>query len=122
MITELSGFPDDVLAISISGEVTAEDYHNVLIPRASAKLKAHDHLRIYCELGPAFKGMTASAMWEDTKLGIGHWGEWGRAAIVTDIGWIVTMTRFFAPLFPAPMRVFSHADEGAAREWLMAKD
>ena len=88
MLVILSGFPDDVLAISATGEVTGQDYREVFVPAVSAKLKVHKHLKlVYC-LGTEFSGFSAGAMWKDARIGIAHWTGWGRIAVVTDVKWI----------------------------------
>jgi SpoIIAA-like len=122
MLKLLSDFPDDVLAVEGHGEVTAEDYKSVLIPAALAKIGRHKSLRILCILGPGFTGMSAGAMWQDTKLGIGHWGDWGRMAVVTDIRWIQDGVRMFAPLFHHPLRVFDNKEVDAAKAWIAEKE
>ncbi len=119
MIELLDGFPDDVLAVAGNGEITAEDYRTVLMPAALEKMKRHKHLRILCHLGVDFKTFAAGAMWEDTKLLFGHWGEWGRVAVVTDKAWIAEAMHMFAPFFHHPIRVFSNEDIGKARSWIV---
>ena len=118
MLKVLPGFPDDVLAVEGIGEVTAEDYRNVLIPAALAKMKQHKHLKLFCHLGSQFKGLSAGAAWQDTKLGIAHWGDWGRLAVVTDTGWITDAVRLFAPLFHHPVRAFPNAEVESAKSWI----
>ena len=39
MISILPGYPDDVLAVSASGRVSARDYREVLVPQAMARLE-----------------------------------------------------------------------------------
>ncbi|HWA30720.1 MAG TPA: STAS/SEC14 domain-containing protein, partial [Rhizomicrobium sp.] len=60
----------------------------------------------------------AGAAWEDTKLGIAHWGDWGRLAVITDTGWITDAVRLFAPLFHHPVRAFPNAEVEAAKAWI----
>ena len=84
MIELLSGFPDNVLAVAGRAEVTGEDYRDVLIPAAQAKMRKHAHLRFYCELGADFTGFSPGAMWEDAAFGFSHWGDFGRMAVITD--------------------------------------
>jgi hypothetical protein len=60
-------------------------------------------------------------MWEDAKLGIGHWSDWGRIALVTDVGWIAESARLFTPLFHHPVRVFANAERQAAQRWISQK-
>ena len=52
MIEILSGFPDDVLAVEASGEISAEDYRKVLIPAALEKMKGHEAVRLFCQILP----------------------------------------------------------------------
>jgi hypothetical protein len=122
MLNVLREFPDDILAVEWQGEVTAEDYRNVLVPAALAKVRQHGHLRMLAVLGPSFETITAGAMWEDAKLGFGHLSNFSRVAVVTDIPWIRDSVRLFAPLFRNPVRVFSNADRVAAEAWIVSRD
>ncbi len=118
MIDMLPGFPSDVVAVSVSGDVTEEDYRRVLVPAVDDKLKTHQTVRLFVQLGPQFKGFTAGAVWQDAKLGISHWSRWGRMAVVTDVSWVAQAVRLFRPFLPHPVRIFSNAEYGAARDWL----
>jgi hypothetical protein len=120
MLQILSGFPDDVVAVLASGEVTGEEFRAVLVPVVEDKFKAHKELNLYYQFGPDFTRMSAGAMWEDTKLDITHWKSWRRIAIVTNVGWIRKGARLAMLLLRRPVHVFSNAEADAAREWLMA--
>ena len=61
----------------------------------------------------------SGAVWADTKLGLAHWGDFGRMAVVTDVEWITNAVRLFAPLFHHPVRAFSTAEFDAARGWIL---
>ena len=120
MLRILPGFADDIVAVVASGDVTGDEFRNVLVPVVEAKLKAHNELNLYYQFGPGFTGMSAGAMWEDTKLDITHWTGWHRIAIVTDIGWIQKGARLAVLLLHRPVRVFSIAQAKTARDWLTA--
>lgn len=122
LLNLISGFPDDVLAVSASGEVTARDHREVLVPAVLAKLNARKCLNFYYRLGADFSGFSAGAIWEDTKVGIAHWSGWGRIAVVTDVKWVADAVQLFAPLFHHPIRVFGNAEEDAAREWIVEQE
>ncbi|HYS44970.1 MAG TPA: STAS/SEC14 domain-containing protein [Rhizomicrobium sp.] len=47
MFQILSGFPDDVLAVSATGKVTAEDYDQVLVPAVEARMGQHRPLKLF---------------------------------------------------------------------------
>ena len=40
------------------------------------------------------------------KLGLGHFNQWARIALVTDIGWIANATNVFGMVMPCPVKVF----------------
>jgi hypothetical protein len=61
-------------------------------------------------------------MWEDTKLLFGHWAEWNRVAVVTDVSWIGEAMRMFAPFFHHPVRVFANDDFAKAKNWIVEPD
>jgi hypothetical protein len=122
MLKLLEGFPDDVLAVEGAGEVTAEDYRTVMVPQMLEKMSRHKSLKLFYHLGGGFAGMSPGALWQDAKLGLGHWSGWGRLAVVTDTGWIADAVRLFGPLFHHPVRAFPDAEFDAARRWLTSPE
>lgn len=122
MIEILNGFPDDVLAVSGTGRITADDYRDVLIPEATRRAARHSRMRVFYLLGSRFGGLTAGAAWLDFKFGVSHWKNFSRIAVVSDVGWIRYAVRIFAPLLTSPVRVFATADETEARTWIVADE
>lgn len=118
MIEILKDYPDDVLAFSATGKLTAEDYRRALIPEAERHFKTGRPLRMLCIFGPEFTGLTIGAAWSDMRFGIGHWKEFGRIAIVTDSGWIKDSAQLFAPFFHHEIRIFEISQTAAARSWI----
>jgi len=117
MIEILEGFPDDVLAMRFSGEITAEQYKETLIPAAQARFERHKQVRIYSELA-AKTVFTPGSLWEDWKLGLSEWHRWGSAAIVTDEHWVRALTLMLRPFFMPQIRLFSLADGHEAKAWI----
>ena len=122
MIEILKDYPDTILAVSGTGRVTSEDYRDVLIPEVEARIAKHEHIRLFCFLGPDFDGLTAGAAWADLKLGLSRWNAFGRIAVVTDAGWIADAVRLFAPFFYHPVKVFPVADCKSARSWIHTEE
>jgi hypothetical protein len=79
MIEQLPNFPDNVLAFLCKGRVTKEDYDSVLVPAVLRALEKH----------------TPDAVWENFKVGMGHFTRWERVAVVTDVELIKQTMRFF---------------------------
>ncbi len=124
--TERGGFeiipdlPEDVIGISAGGEITARDYHDTLRPLIDARTKAGRKLKLLYRLGPAYEFYNAGAMFADARLGLTHWNDFERVAVVTDADWIARAIQLFAPLIPGEVRVFPNADYDAGRDWICA--
>jgi len=118
MIEVLKGFPEAVLALACTGEVTKDDYETVLIPAVEESLKHQAKVRLYYQIGPGLTGFSAGAVWDDFKVGIEHLGRWERAAVITDSDSIRFAVRAFGFLIPGGFRVFPLNAEAKAREWI----
>jgi phosphoserine phosphatase len=120
MIESIEGFPDNVVALIAKGQVTKEDYEQILIPEVEAVLKRHEKIRLYYELGSQFAGIDLSAAWEDLKVGVEHLTRWERMAVVTDVDWIRHILNAFRFLMPGQLRVFATANASDARTWILS--
>ncbi len=109
--------PDTVLAFRAVGRVDRIDYDAVLEPAVEQMLATFGELRLVYELGEQFEGYTASAGWEDAKLGIGHLHKWKRCAVVTSHDWVRHLIGVFAWMMPGEIKVFDVAEEPAAIAW-----
>jgi hypothetical protein len=118
MITPYDDVPDKVAAFRGSGEVTAADYENVLIPTVEKKLARNDKISLLYHLGPDFTGFTAGAMWDDTRIGFGHLASWDRIALVSDVPWIRHMVQAMGFVIPATVRVFGNDQLQDAKRWV----
>jgi len=114
----IDGLPSDVLALEAIGIITAQDYSGMLIPLVEDKLKVHDRLKVLVLLGDHFIGYSEDAAWDDARFGVSHWFDFGKMALVTDLGWARHVAKLFAPLMPGGLRVFPVADLDAAKSWI----
>ena len=118
MIRILDGFPEPIVALACEGHVTRADYEQVLIPRVSKALAGGGKIRLYYELGPAFSGIDAGAVWEDLKIGVEHLSRWDRVAVVTDVRWIQHTREVLRFLMPGRLRIFDTSRTDEARAWI----
>ena len=122
MMTVLTGFPDNVVAVSCEGRVTRKDYDSVLIPAVTTAVHRHTKVQVYYEITSRFTGMDAGAMWEDFLVGMEHLLRWERVAVVTDIEWIRHTVNMFRFLLPGKIRIFADSDAAAARAWIVGSE
>jgi len=118
MIEVIADLPDRVLGFRASGDVTADDYKNVLVPAIEEKLASHKKVRLLYVIGEEFEAYTGGAAWEDAKVGMKHLTSFERVAVVTDVEWIENVIKAFGFVMPGEARVFGGGDLEAAREWI----
>jgi hypothetical protein len=120
MIELIPALPDNVVGLIAKGEVTAADYHDMIVPAVEQALADHDKVRLLYVLGHEFTGFSGGAMWADGKLGIGHIGRWERIAVVAREAWVRHAINAFGYLIPGEVKVFDLADEADAAAWVTA--
>jgi len=120
MIEVLKDFPTNVVAFACHGQVTRQDYDNVLIPAVNKALQQNEKVRLYYETAGDFAGIDPGAVLEDAGVGMGHLLRWERFAVVTDVEWIRHTMKLFAFLVPCEMKVFATDEVAQAREWIVA--
>ncbi len=120
MIELMPDLPEHVVGLSAIGEITGEDYEQILIPAIEERIKRHGKVRVLYHLGPAFTGYTAAAMWDDAKLGFTHRRDFEKVAVVTEVEWCRHAVRLFAPLIPCPVQLFANAELAAAMDWVQS--
>jgi SpoIIAA-like len=118
MIEEIPDLPDNVLGFTAKGTVTANDYESVIIPAVEELFSRKDKVRFLYQLSEDFTGFEASAMWDDTKLGLKHLSGWERMAIVSDIEWVRAAIKIFGLIIPGQVRVFHNKELALATRWI----
>jgi hypothetical protein len=114
VIEIIKGLPRNVVGIAVKGRVTMRDCRQVLIPEMEKRLKRHEMIRLYYELGSRFPG----AGWDDLDLGIERAVRCERVAIVTDIGWVGLTVKALRFLIPGEIRVFATVQAAEGRAWI----
>lgn len=105
-----------VIEITIDGAVTRAEYDKVVVA-IEAELARGDKVRVI-ETIRAIGHIDASLWWQDVRWAFGHIGKFGRCAVVTDKGWVGSITRAVGALMPAEIRVFPLAGIDEARAWV----
>jgi hypothetical protein len=120
MFEPIEGLPGDVIALRAVGQVTGEDYAEVLVPAVDRATAEGRKVRLLIELGPSFDGLDPGAVLADAGVGIRDFNAFERLAVVTDSDWIRRGIHLFGPLIPGDVRVFGIEDGTAARTWISA--
>jgi hypothetical protein len=120
VLERIPDLPAPVVGIRASGEVTGDDYRNVLIPAVEAALKGGHKVRLLYVLGDDVKGLglSAGAAWQDTKVGLGHYSSWEKVAVVSPKEGLRHSVDIFGYLIPGEVKAFTPAEEAKARTWV----
>jgi hypothetical protein len=117
MIKQLDGMPDGVIGLEASGEVTSDDYRDVMVPAMTAALE-RGGVRLLYVLAEHTK-FTAGAAFADAKLGLGHLKGWEKIAVVTDADWLENSIKAFGWMMPGEVKVFDDDELDEAKAWLV---
>ena len=120
MIERIAEMPPGTIGLRASGELTREDYRDVLEPALAEGVAAGDLRLLFCLTD--FDGLGRGAWVEDAKTGLHAWvldhSAWTRFALVTDVAWVARAMRTFAWMAPGEVRTFALAEYDDARAWV----
>ncbi len=108
----------NVVSVRARGSVTGKDYEEILIPALEERIARSGKVRILYTLGRDFSGVTFGAIWSDAKLIIKHLKAIERAAVVTDVLWMINLTRLFSLIMPYPVKVYGMEMSVEAQAWI----
>jgi hypothetical protein len=117
MLELLQPTTGNLVSVTASGTVTAEDYESLLIPTIEETLKSHDKVRVLLQLEPSTR-FTAGAVWDDTKFGLSHFFAFEKFALVSDTEWINNTVKVLGFMMPCPVRLFALGELDAAKQWI----
>ena len=118
MIEQIEGLPAGALGFRARGQVTSDDYEQVIVPDVEAAFALNRKLRLLYHVGEDFTGFDPGAMWDDAKLGFRHFSGWDRVALVTDLPWLRVTATAMGFAIPAEFRLFGNAELDAAKRWI----
>ncbi len=122
MISADNTLPTWVAAFKVTGEVTKEDYDNVVLPTVDRIYKQHGHLHFLLELNTPVSEFKAGAWMKDAALGIKHFTHWKKIAIVSDQTSVEKISNLISPLIPGKTRGFSLDELEEAKNWVASED
>ncbi len=118
MITIIDTAPDNVAAFRATGEVTKEDYDNVVIPTIDALVKKQDSINFMLVLDTALSNFSIAALMKDLGVGLKHFTKWHKMAIVSESDAINKFTDVFSYIAPGEAKGFTHAQLEEATKWV----
>lgn len=118
MIQSIADIPNNIVAFRAIGEVTKEDYQNVVLPEVESLIERTNQINFLLVLDTELENFTAGAWLQDAMLGLKNIAKWNRAAIVTDSAGIISFTNGFSYLIPGEFKGFKKDEFDHAITWV----
>ncbi|WP_294199875.1 MULTISPECIES: STAS/SEC14 domain-containing protein [Chryseobacterium] len=117
MITIIPEAPENVAAFSAIGDVTKEDFENLVLPHVQRKVNEYNELNYLLYLDTDLDKFTMGAWLQDALLGLKNLTMWNRAAIVTDKEGVQNFTDIFSVVMPGEFKSFPKGNLYNALYW-----
>ncbi|MBP1222454.1 STAS/SEC14 domain-containing protein [Flavobacterium sp. 1355] len=118
MIQLIPNTPNNIAAFRATGEVTKENYQNVVLPEIERLLKQINHINFLLVLDTELENFTTGAWVQDALLGLKNLAKWNRAAVVTDSDTIISFTNGFSYIVPGEFKGFKKSEYDEAITWV----
>ncbi|MBW7676745.1 SpoIIAA family protein [Chryseobacterium chendengshani] len=117
MISIINDAPENVAAFNATGDVTQEDFENLVIPHVKKKVEQYNELNYLLYLDTDLSNFSMGAWLQDAFLGIKNITKWNRAAIVTDKEGVQKFTDIFSVVMPGEFKSFPKENLYNALYW-----
>ena len=118
MIQPINNLPANMVGFRAIGDVTKDDFTNVIIPQVNKLVEKTGKLNYLLVLEDSPKEWTAGAWLQDAMMGIKNLTTWNRAAMVTDSEGIKKFTDAFSLVVPGEFRGFDLSQLDEAINWV----
>jgi len=108
---------EKVIVIQASGEVTDEDYKNVLIPALEKLQKTQGEMRAVIYFDEDFSGYTLGAMADDAVFGIKNIANFKKVSVMGLHGWMEAFVAFANTIAPNIVQEFKPDEMDKALAW-----
>jgi hypothetical protein len=117
MIIKMTGLPSNVIGFTASGEVSMQDYHDIIFPEVNKQVANEDKLNYVFLIDTPLNDFTAGAWVSDVWLGLKEMAHWRRVAIVSDVEKVRHFTDVVSKFIPGEYKGFPIAELKDAVSW-----
>lgn len=121
MLTSITDLPAHVFGVTATGEVTADDLKNVLLPGLQALSEKQGEIYYLLVLKTDVENFTVGAWLQDMIAGIKNFTKWQKIAVVTDQKAVEKFTDAFSFITPGDAKGYKLTQLEEAKAWLAIK-
>lgn len=118
MIRQLTDVPANIVAFSAEGEVTEQDFKEVVFPAVERVVVRTGELNYLMVINTELSSFQAGAWLQDAVLGMKQITNWNRVAILSDSDAITAFTNIFSVLVPGEFKGYEKSAMEEAVEWV----
>lgn len=118
MIRPIEGLAPGIVGLRALGRVVERDYEEVVEPTLDRAVTEGGAIRLFLQLGPELESVSHGAMFHDAALGVAHWSDFDRIAVLTDDPMVSAVLGTLALALPCPIRVFPLSEFSDAKSWI----
>lgn len=118
MMEIIPGLPENVVAVTVSGILTGEDYERVLIPAIEDKMQKYGKIRLLYQLSEKYEGFNDRAMMEDARFDVRYLAKFEKIAFVSDVDWIINTIKVLKFVIPGSVRTCRNEALPRAKAWI----
>lgn len=111
-------FPDNIIAVNATGEVSEKDYEEILLPAIKNRLQRYEKVSLLYVFGFEFKDFDVDPQWGDTILGVNNLSRIEKIAVVSNFKEIEMGIELFSIFIPCPVRFYNEQKIFEAKTWL----
>lgn len=121
MITKINDLPDHTVGFSASAKVTKHDYDTILLPAVKELAGRTGSIYYLFVIDTELGDFSPGAWWDDIKVGLQHFTQWKKIAIVTHNKNIEKVSDIFSFAIPGRIKGFDMAHLEEAKQWISEK-
>lgn len=114
----MNDLPPNVVGIHATGDVTQDDYEQVLLPRIDSLAKRQKEINYLLFLETDVTNFSLGAWWDDLKMGLKHFSQWNKIAVVTNEKGVEWFSNVFTHFIPGNSRGFPLDQLEEAKKWI----
>lgn len=114
----IPGLPENVVAVTVSGILTGEDYEKVLVPAIEGKVQKYGKIRLLYQLSEKYEGFDDKAMLEDVRFDIKYLAKFEKIAFISNVDWIINSIKVFKFIIPGSVRTYRNEELPEAKAWI----
>lgn len=118
MINIILNLLENVLGISADGDITRDDYKNVLIPEIRKMLKVKRKIKLLYFLGNDFTGFDLNVILKGKTKGLKHCSCWKKVALVLEEKYMTLFAAYYGDLLNNEIKLFSEDNIEKAKIWI----